>query len=74
MCKYIWRCVKCSNHFANIIKIDGTLKQEKKCPKCKSLNMLTYGNREIFIQCKFFDNNLNGYSEEVEGNYPFPIE
>jgi len=68
---YIWRCAKCSCHFANITKMDGAIKQEKKCPKCKSLNIITLGNREIFIHCKFFDTNINGYSRETEESYPY---
>lgn len=52
--------------------MDGILKQEKKCPKCKSLNILTLGNREIFIHCKFFNRDANAYQEEFERNYPYP--
>ena len=70
--KYIWRCAKCSNHFANITKMDGILKQEKKCPKCKSLNVLTLGNKEIFIHCKLYDPNTNDYRNEFESNNPYP--
>lgn len=69
---YIWRCAKCSNHFANITKMEGILKQEKKCPKCKSLNQITLGNREIFIHCKFFDPQINSYSDEFEENFSHP--
>lgn len=70
--KYIWRCAKCSSHFTNITKMDGILKQEKKCPKCKSLNILTLANREIFIHCKFYDPNINDYGNEMSSNYPYP--
>jgi len=70
--KYIWRCSKCSNHFANIHNSDGVVKQEKKCPKCKTLNILTLTPKEIFIQCKFFDPGANGYREDYEDIYPFP--
>ena len=70
--KYIWRCARCSNHFANIVKTQGSLKQEKKCPKCKSLNELTLTNKEIFIHCKFFDPEINGYGKTLEENYPYP--
>ena len=69
---YIWRCAKCSCHFTNITKMDGILKQEKKCPKCKTLNILTLGSNEIFIHCKFFDRNTNNYQAEFERNYPYP--
>ncbi len=69
---YIWRCAKCSSHFANITKMDGILKEEKKCPKCKSLNILTIGNKEIFIHCKFFDPSINNYHDEFAEHYPFP--
>lgn len=71
--KYIWRCAKCSNHFANINGVSGMLKQEKKCPKCKSLNVLTLTEKEIFIHCKFFDNNINDYNHEVEESYTYPM-
>lgn len=70
--KYIWRCARCSNHFANIVKTEGAVKQEKKCPKCKSLNELTLTNKEIFIHCQFFDAETNEYNRIVEENYPFP--
>lgn len=70
--KFIWRCARCACHFANIVKTEGTVKQEKKCPKCKSLNELTLTNKEIFIHCKFFDAEVNGYNRVVEENYPFP--
>ena len=59
---YIWRCAKCSYHFANISKIEGMLKEEKKCPKCKSLNMITLTSKEISIKCKLYDPNTNGYT------------
>lgn len=57
------------------MQIDGIVKQEKKCPKCKSINILTYANGEIFIQCKFFNPSLNTYNEGMDGigeNYPYP--
>ncbi|MBU4332631.1 hypothetical protein KKD19_03115 [Patescibacteria group bacterium] len=68
---YIWRCAKCSCHLANIVKIDGMLKQEKKCPKCKSLNTLTLANKEISIQCKIFDPSINGYGDEEAEGYSY---
>ena len=68
---FIWRCLKCSNHFANITKMDGTLKQEKKCPKCKSVNIITLANKEIFIHCKLHDADANGYRNEFENNVPY---
>lgn len=70
--KYIWRCARCACHFANIVKTEGAVKQEKKCPKCKSLNELTLTNKEIFIHCKFFDAEANGYTRTIEENYSFP--
>ena len=70
---YIWRCAKCSCHFSNITKMEGIIKQEKKCPKCKSLNHLTMADKEIFIHCRFFDPTINGYSYEVAENYPYPV-
>ncbi len=71
--KYIWRCAKCGNHFVNITKAEGILKQEKKCPKCKSLNILTLADKEIYIQCTFHDPRMNGYSGEAEESYPYPV-
>ncbi len=56
---YMWRCVKCFYHFANIAQVEGLLKEEKKCPKCKSLNTLTLTNKEIVITCKLYDSTVN---------------
>jgi len=70
--KYIWRCAKCYCHFANINRMKGVLKLEKKCPKCKSLNELTLSSQEIYIHCKFFDSNTNEYGAVVEENYLYP--
>lgn len=70
---YIWRCAKCSCHFTNIYQVNGALKQEKKCPKCKSLNILTLTDKEIFINCKFFDQRSNEYYREVEENFSYPM-
>lgn len=71
--KYLWRCAKCSNHLANMTMMEGTIKIEKKCPKCKSINELTLANKEINIHCKFFDRKLNGYIEDVDEQYPYQI-
>lgn len=60
---YIWRCAKCSYHFVNISHIEGVVKEEKKCPKCKSLNIITISGKEINIQCKLYDPNINGYDD-----------
>lgn len=70
--KYIWRCAKCSYHFVNISQSDGILRQEKKCPKCKSLNMLTLNNSDITLQCKVFDPAINGYCDQQDDQFPFP--
>jgi phage FluMu protein Com len=70
---YAWRCAKCSNHFANITQIEGIIRQEKKCPKCKSLNFITLGNKEIHIVCKFIHSEMKDFEEEYNGNYPYPI-
>ncbi len=67
--KYIWRCAKCGCHFANVHKAEGVLKQEKKCPKCKSKNVITLTNKEIYIHCKFYDPQTNGYREERDESY-----
>lgn len=72
---YTWRCAKCFYHFANIDRVQGILKQEKKCPKCKSLNILTLTPKQIIIECKFYDPATNGYAtEENNGDYPFKDE
>jgi len=71
--KYIWRCAKCSHHFVNIREMDGLIKQEKKCPKCKSVNLLTLVNGQINIQCKCYDPNLDNYNyQEGSGELPYP--
>lgn len=69
--KYIWRCAKCSSHFSNITRSEGTIKQEKKCSRCKALNTLTLTDKELFIHCKFFDENTNCYGRELEETYPY---
>jgi len=69
---FVWRCAKCTNHFASINQVKGVLKQEKKCPKCKSLNILTLSDKEIIIHCKLFDSNVNGYTDEFQNSYPYP--
>ena len=63
---HTWRCAKCFYHFANIAKIEGLLKEEKKCPKCKALNTLTLTGKEIVIHCKFYDPNTNGYNNSED--------
>jgi len=50
--EYIWRCAKCSHHLANIVKAEGVLKQEKKCPKCKSINVLNFDNGNTTVECR----------------------
>lgn len=67
--KYIWRCSNCSNHFSNIHRIEGVLSQEKKCAKCKSLNILTLTQREIVIHCKLYNKERQCYSEHLEKTY-----
>ena len=49
---YIWRCAKCSYHFVNVLLSEGSVRLEKKCPKCKSLNILSLKENEITNQCK----------------------
>ena len=70
---YVWRCAKCTNHFASISKLDGLLKLEKKCPKCKSQNEITLTSKEIFIRCQFFDPRTNNYGQ-IQENLPYPLE
>jgi phage FluMu protein Com len=74
--RYIWRCARCSYHFANISIAEGVIKQEKKCPKCKSLNVLKMSNQEIFIECKLLKQNANGFFSEMDDtfNYSTPSE
>lgn len=62
--QYIWRCVRCSNHLCSIIKMDGLVKMEKKCPKCKAINVVTFVNEEISIKCKLYSGN----KEDFVGN------
>jgi phage FluMu protein Com len=71
--KYIWRCAKCTNHFANINRMEGLIKQEKKCPKCKSLNILTLTNGEIFIQCKSAGEEMCDYEYDRDKSYFPPL-
>jgi len=68
--QYIWRCAKCSNHFASILSLVGGLKLEKKCPKCKSLNTLTINNKEIFVHCRQVElADGSGNVDESDGQY-----
>ena len=69
---YIWRCAKCSCHFSNIIKVNGFLKQEKKCPKCKSVNILGLTNDEISIICRITQKNFESNNDEIINNEKFP--
>jgi phage FluMu protein Com len=71
--KYIWRCAKCTYHFSNVVKMDGVLKQEKKCPKCKCVNMLTMSNSEIYIQCKSPEDDLGGYEYGRDKDFYPPV-
>ena len=60
---YIWRCARCSYHFVNVSQVEGMVKEEKKCPKCKSLNIITITAKDINIQCKLYDPSVNGYGD-----------
>lgn len=66
--KYVWRCAKCSNHFANIHRSEGIIKMEKKCPKCKSVNSLTLTEKEVYMQCRLYDPRINDYNGDAEEN------
>lgn len=55
---YTLRCLKCSCHFSNIITVEGIVKVEKKCPKCKCLNVITLSNKEINIRCQLETENM----------------
>ena len=72
--KYIWRCAKCGCHFANIIKNEGSIKQEKKCPKCKALNSLTLTPKEIYLHCKTLNGDTNTYHDEYEEGYSYNVK
>lgn len=65
--KYMWRCVKCASHFANIMRLDGTVSMEKKCPKCKCVNVLNHRNGEISLKCKICDTEANNNFENGYG-------
>jgi phage FluMu protein Com len=67
--EFIWRCTRCSNHFSIITTTQGIIKQEKKCPKCKWLNILTLTDKEIFIHCKPGETAQENYYEET-GDFP----
>jgi phage FluMu protein Com len=71
---YTWRCAKCFYHFANITQVEGLLKEEKKCPKCKALNILVLTDKEIVINCKLYDPNSNGYHSEISKAYNYEEE
>ena len=66
---YMWRCAKCFYHFANIAKVEGLLKEEKKCPKCKALNVLTLTSKEINLSCKLYDPSIDGYADQLSSSY-----
>ena len=70
-CRYIWRCAKCHCHFANIIKSEGIIKQEKKCPKCKSINTLTLTPKDIYLHCKSPNGNQEQYHEQYSETYNY---
>lgn len=61
---FIWRCAKCSCHFVNVVKTDGLVKMEKKCPKCKAVNVITLSAKEVSIQCKMNGEGNNLSQEE----------
>lgn len=69
--KYIWRCAKCSNHFSNILKIEGSIIQEKKCPKCKSINVINFDNKDVNIKCRFYDPDLSIYKEDANNDFVY---
>ena len=69
--KFIWRCVNCSNHFANVEKMNSQLKLEKKCSKCKSINILTLSGKEIFIKCKIFEPEINSLEKSMEERFDY---
>jgi phage FluMu protein Com len=67
---YTLRCGKCSSHFSNILEFNGLIKLEKKCPKCKALNIFTLSNKEIIVQCKMADSNTPDHDNDLpSGEY-----
>lgn len=71
---YIWRCARCSYHFANIAKVEGSIREEKKCPKCKALNVMIIRNNEITLQCKLTEAGGSGFSDNAVDSYGFREE
>jgi len=67
--QYIWRCAKCSNHLASIVKMDGLVKLEKKCPKCKAVNTATFVNGEISIECQLYKGDKEDFIKERDDVY-----
>ncbi|HPA25769.1 MAG TPA: hypothetical protein PLK76_03355 [bacterium] len=57
------RCLKCACHFSNILKVEGMVKIEKKCPKCKCLNTINLTSKEITIKCKLEPENIDNSGE-----------
>lgn len=65
------RCIKCFCHFSNILELNGMVKIEKKCPKCKAVNLITLTNKDMVVQCKLVEEagesgpkiNSNGLDE-----------
>jgi len=67
---YTLRCAKCTCHFANIVHLSGTVKIEKKCPKCKYLNTINLSEKEINIQCRLTEDGALEYNNNIDGANP----
>jgi len=61
---YTLRCAKCTSYFSTILAINGQLKMEKKCPKCKALNTFTLNSKQITIDCRISDTATDNFTGE----------
>jgi phage FluMu protein Com len=47
-----------------------SVKMEKKCPKCKAVNVVTFVGGEISINCNLHPGNKKeGYTERIEEGF-----
>ncbi|MBI5765614.1 hypothetical protein HZA71_00095 [Candidatus Falkowbacteria bacterium] len=51
--------------------MEGAIRQEKKCPKCKALNILALNGEEISIICRPSPPSMNNGREEIIGGEPY---
>jgi phage FluMu protein Com len=43
--------------------MDGSVKMEKKCPRCKAVNVVAFINEEISIKCKLYPGGKEGFRQ-----------